>query len=110
MKRRPVVVDFWNGRVWLIVSSITKSLETYVDLGGVINVRVDATLENVLEVLRLSVLTLEQTGQVDVKESGTGKSERLFFSVRTCDRGRTGTCGGDQLASGEAWSRESCPG
>jgi len=54
---------------------------TYVALVRVLHVRVDTSLENILELLGFRMLAVEQTSEVDVKESGTVES-RFNFHVR----------------------------
>ena len=62
--------------------------------------RVDTSLEDVLELLRFGVFAVEQAGEVDVEEGGTveyGISVEVLRNKRpatrlTCDPDRTGLC------------------
>jgi hypothetical protein len=76
VKGRPVgFLDRYLGVVLsdqLDHSTARKTISnTYVNLSGIIDVRIDTPLKDLFELLRFRVLALGQAGQVDIEESGT---------------------------------------
>lgn len=85
VERRPI--RFVNGYLGVILCQISGAQTagggqwTYMDLGGIIDIRIDTALEDVLEECRVSGFAISQSGEVDIEECRTTKSaDRLRLS------------------------------